>query len=49
VDDSPKDAAAVKDPWLRDAVNAVASGKTVTTAETKALGCSIKFRGKTTS
>jgi len=49
VDDSPKDASAVKDAWLKDAVNAVAAGKTVTTAETKSMGCSIKFRAKTTS
>jgi len=30
-------------------VNAVSTGKTVTTAETKAMGCSIKYRAKTTS
>src|SRR5215472_1018139 len=34
VDDSPRDAAAVKDAYLKDAVNAVSTGKTVTTAET---------------
>jgi peroxiredoxin len=49
VDDSPKDAAAVKDAYLKDAVSAVSTGKTVTTAETKSMGCSIKFRSKTTS
>jgi len=49
IDDSPKDATAVKDAWLKDAVNAVSTGKTVTIAETKAMGCSIKFRSKTTS
>jgi len=49
IDDSPKDAAAVKDAWLRNAVNEIAAGKSVTTAETKALGCSIKYRAKTTS
>jgi len=49
VDDSPKDASAVKDAYLKDAVNAVSSGKTVTTAETKSMGCSIKFRSKATS
>jgi peroxiredoxin len=49
VDDSPKDAAAVKDAWLKDAVNAVSTGKAVPTAETKSMGCSIKFRSKTTS
>ena len=45
VDDNAKDAAAVKSTWLRDAVNAVSEGKPVTEAETKALGCTIKFRG----
>jgi peroxiredoxin len=45
VDDSPKDVAAIKNFWLRDAVNEVAEGKAVTTAETKAFGCTIKFRG----
>ncbi len=49
VDDSPRNAFAVKDAWLKDAVNAVASGKGVPVAETKAMGCSIKFRGKTAS
>ena len=49
VDDSPKDASAVKDAYLKDSVSAVSTGKTVTTAETKAMGCSIKFRAKTTS
>ena len=50
IDDSPKDATAVKDAWLKAAVNEVAAGKTVSTAETKAMGCSIKFRAaKTTS
>ena len=45
VDDNAKDAAAVKEAWLRDAVSAVAEGKSVAVAETKAMGCSIKFRG----
>ena len=45
IDDNADDAAAVKDPYLANAVNAVASGKPVATAETKALGCGIKFRG----
>ena len=49
VDDSPKDASAVKDAYLKDAVNAVSTGKSVTTAETKSMGCSIKFRSKATS
>jgi len=46
VDDSPNDAAAVKSDWLRNAVNAVSEGQAVTEAETKAMGCSIKYRGQ---
>jgi peroxiredoxin len=46
VDDSPKDEAAVQQPWLRQAVDAVVAGTPVPTAETKALGCSIKLREK---
>ena len=46
VDDSPKDAAAVKSDWLRDAVNAVSEGKAVAEPETKSMGCSIKYREK---
>lgn len=46
VDDSPKDAAAVKSDWLRDAVNAVSEGKVVAEPETKSMGCSIKYREK---
>ena len=49
IDDNPQDASAVKDAWLKQAVNAVAAGKTVTTSETKAMGCSIKFREKKTT
>ena len=45
IDDNADDAAAVKDPYLANAVNAVAGGKAVPVAETKALGCGIKFRG----
>lgn len=44
IDDNSRDAKAVKSRWLSDAVIAVASGKPVSEAETKALGCSIKFR-----
>jgi peroxiredoxin len=46
VDDNARDEGAVKQPWLREAVDAVAAGKKVRTAETKALGCSIKLREK---
>ena len=44
VDDNARDPKAVKQPWLRQAVDAVVGGKAVPIAETKALGCSIKFR-----
>jgi hypothetical protein len=46
VDDNMRDPSAVKEPWLREAVDAVVAGQTVATAETKAMGCSIKFRVK---
>lgn len=46
IDDNSRDASAVKQPWLRQAVDAVTAGQRVATAETKALGCSIKFRTK---
>ncbi len=45
VDDNARDAAAVKERWLHDAVQAVATGGNVAVTETKALGCTIKFRG----
>lgn len=44
IDDNAKDAKAVKSRWLADAVAAVAAGKPVPVAQTKALGCTIKFR-----
>ena len=44
VDDNAKDASAVTAAYLKDALEAVATGKPVTTARTKALGCSIKLR-----
>jgi peroxiredoxin len=50
IDDNADNAKAVKDPYLASAVSAVASGKPVRVAETKSLGCGIKFRaGKTAS
>jgi peroxiredoxin len=49
VDDNARDESAVKEAYLRDAVNAVASGKAVPVAETKAFGCGIKYREKRTS
>lgn len=44
IDDSSESAAAVTAPYLKNAVAAVAAGKTPEPAETKALGCGIKFR-----
>ncbi len=46
VDDNAQKPAAVKAHWLADAVNAVAAGRPVAPAETKALGCGIKFRAE---
>lgn len=46
VDDNVKDAEEVSKRWLADALEAVASGKTPEVRQTKALGCSIKFRAK---
>ncbi|MGH7740404.1 MAG: thioredoxin family protein [Candidatus Eiseniibacteriota bacterium] len=47
IDDNAHDEKAVSKPWLEQAVNAVAGGQAVPTAETKAFGCGIKFREKT--
>ena len=44
IDDNSEDANAVKSHYLKDALEAVLSGKPVPMAETKALGCGIKFR-----
>jgi peroxiredoxin len=44
IDDDAKQPARVKSHWLRDAVDAVVAGRPVAVAETKAFGCSIKFR-----
>ncbi len=49
VDDNAREPGAVKQRWLQDAVTAVAAGKAVPTAETKALGCTIKYREKKSS
>jgi peroxiredoxin len=46
IDDNADDAKKVAKPYLKDAVNAVAAGKAVPTAQTKALGCGIKYRAK---
>ena len=49
VDDNGQDEKSVKHAWLKDAVDALAAGKAVPVAETKALGCGVKFREKTSS
>jgi peroxiredoxin len=43
IDDNAEDASSVRQHFLRDALEAVASGQPVTVKETKALGCTIKF------
>jgi peroxiredoxin len=44
IDDNAKEPQRVKQRWLRDALDAVIAGKAVALAETKAMGCGIKFR-----
>ena len=44
VDDNMREPDKVEHTWLADALAAVAAGQEVATKETKALGCSIKFR-----
>lgn len=42
IDDSYKSAKDVKQPYLKDAITSVSSGKRIAVAETKPVGCSIK-------
>jgi len=49
VDDNARNEQAVAKTWLRDAVTAVAAGKRVPVAETKAFGCGIKLRAKSST
>lgn len=42
IDDSYKSAKDVKQPYLKDAITSMSSGKEVAVAETKPVGCSIK-------
>jgi peroxiredoxin len=44
VDDNMQDPTKVDKAYLKDALDAVAGGKAVPVAETKSIGCSIKFR-----
>jgi peroxiredoxin len=46
IDDNAHEPDKVEARYLQDAVDAVVAGKAVSTQETKALGCSIKFRAK---
>ncbi len=42
IDDNARDASSVKERFLANAINALASGKKIKTETTKAIGCSIK-------
>ena len=44
IDDSPGDPGNVTSSYLRDALDALASGRTATVPKTKAFGCTIKFK-----
>jgi len=46
IDDNARKPKKVKKSYLMDALNALGSGKSIKVAETKALGCSIKFANK---
>jgi hypothetical protein len=42
IDDNYKDAEAVNERYVEDAVDALLAGKEIKTKETRAIGCSIK-------
>jgi len=44
IDDNSEDAEAVKDKYLENAIDALSAGKTIATTETKAIGCTIKWK-----
>ena len=44
IDDNHKEPASVTKRYLKDALDAVVAGKPVPTAETKSMGCGIKFK-----
>ena len=44
IDDNANDPKQVKERYLEAALTSVSSGKPVATAETKSMGCGIKFR-----
>jgi hypothetical protein len=45
IDDNPGDESNVSQHYLRDAINALISGKEVTVKESRSVGCSIKRKG----
>jgi len=47
IDDNAHEPSQVKERYLADALTATASGRAVPVAETKSIGCSIKYRAKT--
>lgn len=44
IDDNPGDASAVKEKYLENAINSLLAGKELSVKETKAIGCSIKWK-----
>ena len=44
IDDNPGNPKGVKEKYVEDAVNALLAGKEIKTPETKAIGCSIKWK-----
>jgi peroxiredoxin len=46
IDDNARQASAVKQPFLTNALNALLAGEVIRATETKALGCTIKFPKK---
>jgi hypothetical protein len=49
IDDNAQAPDQVKERYLRDALDALLAGRAIPTAETKALGCGIKFRAAKTT
>ena len=45
IDDNHRDPGKVQKRYLKDALDAVAAGKTPAVQESKSMGCGIKFRG----
>ena len=44
IDDNARNPEAIEKHYLKDALNALVAGKAIPTAQTKALGCTIKWR-----